>query len=497
MQDLESHETSGLLNKQSSTSQTQPQRRAVALTIVVALVATTALVNLVPSGRGGGLRATRLEVGAAAADDDAASVATGSAAAVTDSTVKAGSAPAAGASLQDKFAAAFQSILDEEATAWDCAFSVAVKTEGESAALTAGVIDKATGATGKPSDVWAWGSVTKPLTGAQVLHLADEGKFDLDDAAAPIIDEYIQNIAQQQGDAWNFTWTSLEELFQNASVNDITIRQLLAMQAPIPDFDTGGLRDYLASGKSGTAWQVLDSVKDAYPLTPLQYSSTNFVLLGMIVAHFADGLPLEETDQAYYLPSHLKSQLHFGQNGQTASEWTDVKFYDRTAGKAGEVRHDEWSEKPGIFIGWGASDLAASVPVVAELFYEIYGAQTVTKQVDEMLKFHHDPVWGYEYGLATMSAGVPGIPMYGHGGDTYGAESQAHYSPVLKASVVVASNVEIPHESQTKYVNCMAWAALVKTMTPLAHSIRESCNDIGNTVPRDLYRDQNLRKASN
>ena len=53
MQDLESHETSGLLNKQSSTNETQPRRRAVALTIVVALVATTALVNLVPSGRGG------------------------------------------------------------------------------------------------------------------------------------------------------------------------------------------------------------------------------------------------------------------------------------------------------------------------------------------------------------------------------------------------------------------------------------------------------------
>ena len=56
MQDLESHETSGLLNKQSSTSQTQPQRRAVALTIVVALVATTALVNL-------GVRRGRVERG--------------------------------------------------------------------------------------------------------------------------------------------------------------------------------------------------------------------------------------------------------------------------------------------------------------------------------------------------------------------------------------------------------------------------------------------------
>ena len=60
MRDVEQQdsETSGLLNKQASADE-KPKRRAVALTIVAALVATTALVNLVPSGRGG-LRATRL-----------------------------------------------------------------------------------------------------------------------------------------------------------------------------------------------------------------------------------------------------------------------------------------------------------------------------------------------------------------------------------------------------------------------------------------------------
>ena len=67
---------------------------------------------------------------------------------------------------------------------------------------------------------------------------------------------------------------------------------------------------------------------------------------------------------------------------------------------------------------------------------------------------------------------------------------------MLKASVVVASNVEIPHEPQTSYVNCMAWTALMKAMGG-DFDIRESCNDIGDTVPRDLYRDQNLHKASN
>ena len=62
MRDVEQQdsETSGLLNKQASADE-KPKRRAVALTIVVALTAATALVNLVPaSGGAGNLRATRL-----------------------------------------------------------------------------------------------------------------------------------------------------------------------------------------------------------------------------------------------------------------------------------------------------------------------------------------------------------------------------------------------------------------------------------------------------
>ena len=74
--------------------------------------------------------------------------------------------------------------------------------------------------------------------------------------------------------------------------------------------------------------------------------------------------------------------------------------------------------------------------------------------------------------------------------------ARAAASTLLKASVVVASNVEIPHEPQTSYMNCMAWTALMKVMGGDV-DIRKGCNDIGNTVPRDLYRDQNLREASN
>ena len=97
------------------------------------------------------------------------------------------------------------------------------------------------------------------------------------------------------------------------------------------------------------------------------------------------------------------------------------------------------------------------------------------------------------------------MPIYGHGGNTYGAQSEAHYSPVLKASFVVASNVELPYPSpQVSYVNCMATIALIQMMDPdHDHPIRESCKSVGATVkysppvPRDVYRDRNLQKASN
>ena len=74
-----------------------------------------------------------------------------------------------------------------------------------------------------------------------------------------------------------------------------------------------------------------------------------------------------------------------------------------------------------------------------------------------------------------------------------------------KTSFVVASNVELPYPSpQVSYVNCMATIALIQMMDPdHDHPIRESCKSEGATVkytppvPRDVYRDQNLRKASN
>ena len=66
-------------------------------------------------------------------------------------------------------------------------------------------------------------------------------------------------------------------------------------------------------------------------------------------------------------------------------------------------------------------------------------------------------------------------------------------------------HMELPYPSpQVSYVNCMATIALIQMMDPdHDHPIRESCKSVGATVkysppvPRDVYRDRNLQKASN
>ena len=94
--------------------------------------------------------------------------------------------------------------------------------------------------------------------------------------------------------------------------------------------------------------------------------------------------------------------------------------------------------------------------------------------------------------------------MYGHGGDTYGAQSQADYIPELGASLVVAANSELKGPEgyaapQTGYVFCLATIAAYNALHGEDIPLRETCQSMGAGPAKgfDVYRDQNLRKASN
>ena len=89
-------------------------------------------------------------------------------------------------------------------------------------------------------------------------------------------------------------------------------------------------------------------------------------------------------------------------------------------------------------------------------------------------------------------------------GDTYGAQSQADYIPELGASLVVAANIEIKGPEgysapEVGYVFCLATIAAYNALHGEDIPFRETCQSMGAGPVNgfDVYRDQNLRKASN
>ena len=144
-----------------------------------------------------------------------------------------------------------------------------------------------------------WGSVTKLTTGVGILRLADAGVFKLDDPVAPLLDPYIKAMVEASSTKYNFT--SLRDLF-GAEADAITIRQLATMQSGVPDYDTAKPNDENRSLSVDPFRKVCydNPTKDIVPLdllavpwvhkgtldfspgTDMDYSSTNFMLLGLL-----------------------------------------------------------------------------------------------------------------------------------------------------------------------------------------------------------------------
>ena len=106
--------------------------------------------------------------------------------------------------------------------------------------------------------------------------------------------------------------------------------------------------------------------------------------------------------------------------------------------------------------------------------------------------------------IATESRGSPELPYYGHGGNTYGAQSDAFYFPTLGASLVVAANNELSGPEgrgnpQVSYVWCLAMFAAINALHGDNNPLRETCQKFGGGPVNgfDVYRDQNLREVSN
>ena len=334
---------------------------------------------------------------------------------------------------------------------------------------------------GDADDHFVWGSVTKVVTGTAVLRLADAGKLSLEDAIPPLIDPFIAKM-KVSNPAQNFT--SLADLF-GPDVAKVTVRDLLGMKSGIPDYDTAS-----PSGQTPT-----DSFRaDAYahpnrsysPTELLQepwcatghllfppgvcntkkyyncYSSTNYVLLGLLLAQAAGSEGWQSYQQKGAFGPLVKAfeNVQFAVTG-APSAFTDMRGYDTTHynNNTGAI---DVADVAGVYGGWTASDFTANVLDAATLVNDVYGPgyKLVSKRyVDQM--YATSNLTGY--GLSTFNLshltglhGEYGV-AYGHLGATYGYQSVVVHTPGLNLSLAVGTNIERDYQDQPQDVFCQVY----------------------------------------
>mmetsp|Transcript_10402 Transcript_10402/g.23537 ORF Transcript_10402/g.23537 Transcript_10402/m.23537 type:complete len:454 (-) Transcript_10402:328-1689(-) len=368
---------------------------------------------------------------------------------------------------------------------YNCSVSIAVRTADVNATAAHGFVDFSSNRQAATEDEYAWGSVTKSVTGASIMRLVADGKLSLSSRVDALVDPLLERMAQRDPD---MKFRSLADLFGKDHASQLDVKSLLAMTSGVPDFDTA--TPCIRTGCTATDPLRVQLYEQAnHSFSPLQlisepwvagqwkqcrqlpigtlkhvcYSSTNFMLLGFILAGALGKERWEELDQLQFLPSEFRGRLHFATD-QAPSDFTHVHGYDRTSyGKPqGEVANHDNIDVKGVFSGWTASNLVASAPAVADLGWAIYGpAASVAppEYIKQMLPRSKMEFYGLAtFNLAFLTGGK--AHAYGHLGATYGYQSVLAYFPDLQLSLAVATNLETDKQSQVMEAACLTFNAL-------------------------------------
>ena len=369
----------------------------------------------------------------------------------------------------------FLPILEKAVNKYNCTFGISFKSKNLSASAVSGLASP--GYATKTDDKWVWGSVTKVMTGSTVLQLVNKGKISLDDKLPKLVDPFFAKVKP-------LNFSSCEDLW-GPEVNLVTVRDLLAMQSGIPDFDTAkGSGKEMSDSFRATVYANPHVDYSPYQLmnvpwvhtgklihrpgkmcgkiprwTCTSYSSTNFMLLGLIAAQAYGAEDWDKFDQTVLFPESIKprfANLSFARHG-SPSNYTAIHGYDRThyngqPGNGGEFQGVKVSDIDGVFAGWTASDIIGSVGDIADLFYSVYGPeyQILDKEYVDMM-IPTDPFYGLATFNLTSHTGAAARKLgygtaYGHIGATYGYQSIGSYHPALEFSLSVASDIETDHQ---------------------------------------------------
>ena len=400
--------------------------------------------------------------------------------------------------------AAIDPIVAQLSKKYDCAISVALRGAGTTpltVASTAGAVDKTGGRAVAPADGFVWGSITKMVTGASVLRLVDQQKLALTDAVAPIIDPFLAKL-KAKDPAQNFS--KLSDLWGD-EVSAITVLDLLAMRSGVPDYDTASpsgrqpsdsfradacaaqfaaqfsarnsphnsltcltcFRRYAHPSRSysptyllSLPWVATGSLQFSPGACDTRkyyncYSSSNFVLLGLLLAQLAGADDWTTfAQQAPLAPAAPDfTDVQFAVTGAPAA-FTPVKGYDTTHYN-NNTKAIDVSSISGVFGGWTAADFVAPAADAAALAQDLYGpSHKLVSAALAQRMYDESSLTGYGLATFNLTRLTPHDVAMGHLGATYGYQSVVAYVPKVELAVAVGTNIERDEQDQPADVFC-------------------------------------------
>lgn len=309
--------------------------------------------------------------------------------------------------VSEEAAAEFQAILSE--AAGGRGMTATVMTDN---GTWSGAVGTADGVRDMRRDAqFAIGSITKTVTAAQVMQLVEDGELALDDPASHHLPAEL-----------------------DFDTNQATIRQLLGMRSGIPDY-VDALWTSLSTDRQ-RRWRpagVLELVVD--DRSPAggshHYSSTNYVLLGLIIEQIR-GRPLAEVLRNGVLSGDGLQRLVF----QPDEVPTDPMAMPRGESTAALKRGGGYLPSlAGATAAGPAGGMASDSPSLAR-WWQAFCAGEILSQASltEMATFHDG------YGLGLYRVADLYEQAVGHGGEHVGYVSLAACVPEYGSVVVVLSN---------------------------------------------------------
>jgi len=316
----------------------------------------------------------------------------------------------------------------------------------------AGISDKASGEVVKPGMLFLSASIGKNYLAALVLKLAEEGKLSLDDSLKEWITEY-PNLDRR-----------------------ITVRQLLNHTSGLPDYvkhpDSPYQTPYasIAFRKLWTPKEIITKLVGkpvSRPGEGWHYSTTNYVLIKMIIERITRSTVEAELKKRFLDPLGLKSTVPLDDPARVPSGFEIAhNWFDANA----DGVLDDISSYPKTWLSISPDVIFTTAEDLARWSDALFGEQRVLsrKSIGEMLTLHSpikDPneplIVGYGLGTAEFpSQFFGGDRVIGHLGWDFGWMGAMLFFPEHSVSVSVLTNDN--NERCITHIAAGLWAVIKK-----------------------------------